>query len=261
MALCATIVTTVTDCETFTLATWNLQRPRARAWKKLPAIRQVLTKVDADIWILTESRTSVAPRPCDFHVDAPNDPLRHPDPHERWASVWSRWPCQDLGLRPTPWASAALVDSPLGQLIVYGAVLPYHAEPGPNGGRYPIWARFQEVLAEQASDWRTIHERYAETPLIVAGDLNQIIEGPFWYGSHVTRSALMDAFLRAGLTCITMGDAVPRERIRRNHLVDHVAISSHLYAESIDCWAAVNEQGVVMSDHPGVVVSIGQATD
>lgn len=44
-----------------TIATWNVERVGRRSWKRLPAIRQVMAAVDADVWVLTETRDWLSP--------------------------------------------------------------------------------------------------------------------------------------------------------------------------------------------------------
>lgn len=64
------------------IATWNLERPSRRSWKRLPRQRARMAEVDADIWVLTETRASIAPADGFRGVHAPPHPLRrqrHPE--------------------------------------------------------------------------------------------------------------------------------------------------------------------------------------
>jgi hypothetical protein len=104
--------------ETLVLATWNLERPSPRSWKKLPAIREILSSFAVDVWVLTEMRTSIAPGGVYRPVHAPPHPERRPDSDERWVSLWSRLPVTPIQGRPTPWALGAIVESPAGRVAI-----------------------------------------------------------------------------------------------------------------------------------------------
>src|SRR4051812_8869395 len=108
------------------IATWNLERPSLRSWRRLPAQLAVLTRIDADIWVLTETRASlplIATHP--YYMHAPPHPSRRPDSDERWTSIWSRFPLGDAGIAPSPRGTvAAFVSTPIGPLTVYGTVVP-----------------------------------------------------------------------------------------------------------------------------------------
>lgn len=65
------------------IATWNLERPSPRSWKRLPRQRNRMSRVDADVWVLTETRASIAPADGYHGVHAPPHPLRRSDTDER----------------------------------------------------------------------------------------------------------------------------------------------------------------------------------
>jgi len=46
------------------IATWNLERPEALDDPRVAIQRQQLQQIDADVWILTETHTDVAPGPA-----------------------------------------------------------------------------------------------------------------------------------------------------------------------------------------------------
>jgi hypothetical protein len=122
------------------IATWNLERPSLRSWKRLPRQRTRMAEVDADIWILTETRASIAPGQGYHGLHCPPHPARRPDADERWVSIWSRWPLRASGVPPDPrGAVSAVVESPDGELVIYGTVLPGRTRRvttvGPGCGR------------------------------------------------------------------------------------------------------------------------------
>src|ERR1700680_77926 len=127
---------------TIKIATWNLERLASQQSVRGRAIRSAIEGVGADIWVLTETRTSLTLTPKYFSVHSQPHSDRRPDPDERWSSIWSRWPTSLLW--QDAWSATALVDSPYGEILVHGVVLPYMSEPGPARLRVPGWSRFME---------------------------------------------------------------------------------------------------------------------
>jgi hypothetical protein len=145
----------------------------------------------------------------------------------------------------------------LGKLLVHGLVLPYMNEPGHEGKPVPGWSRFLEEVLHQRDLWIRIRARYPEIPLIVAGDLNQDLDGSRWYGSQRTRHVLRQAMEDAGLNCLTGEDVVKRQKLRVNHLVDHICATDGLAVDgAIKCWEPMTIDGQRMSDHPGVAARL-----
>ena len=101
-------------------------------------------------------------------------------------------------------------------------------------------------------------ELAANGPLIVAGDFNQHRDGSGWYGTSEGRALLTSALDGAGLRCLTEDDIVATGRLTSNHLVDHICATADLADRSgrVECWEPTNEDGVRMSDHPGVAIRL-----
>jgi hypothetical protein len=216
-----------------------------------------MSSVAADLWVLTESRTTISPEDGFQAVHSPPDRLRRPDQDERWCSLWSRWPLTPIPTRDTPWSATARVRSPLGDLIICGTVLPYHAEP-PRDSELGVqqWGEFLREVHLQAEDWRRLRREYPGIPLVVAGDLNQSLDGARWYWTKSTRHALVDSLRGADLRCVTTEDMVAGGQLRRHHLVDHICVTGDLERESLICWEPVAADRTRMSDHPGVLVRL-----
>lgn len=112
-----------------------------------------MADIDADIWVLTETRASVSPAEGHYGIHTPPHPIRRPDGDERWVSIWSRWPLAPTGLAPDPRRSvSAVVESPLGDLIVYGTVLPWANERG-DDGRANMWEVLEREIGRQGREW------------------------------------------------------------------------------------------------------------
>ncbi len=241
----------------FSVATWNLERPGVRSWKRVPAIRDKIATISADCWVLTETRRSIEPGDGFYGVHSPDHPSRREDSDECWVSVWSRWPTRKLQVRESFWSATALVDAPFGQIIVHGVVLPYRNEPNPNGDSLRVWAEFTKELLLQSEDWTALRREYPEVPLVVAGDFNQNLDGERWYGNADTYRDLGFALKRAGLRCLTTEEMVALGKLKTKHLVDHICVSADLSGNrAVECWEPVNSDRVRMSDHAGVAARL-----
>src|SRR5665647_2911689 len=107
------------------IATWNLARVLPKQAARIAKIVRWLDRVDADVWVLTETHDSVSPGPGYSAVSA-GQPDRPGEPDERWATIWSRLPIEPLPpTRDVARSVAALVHPTTGRpLVIYGTVLP-----------------------------------------------------------------------------------------------------------------------------------------
>ena len=233
------------------IATWNVQRPPRRVEGRTQRIQTKLESVAADIWVLTESRTSLAPADAFYSTHSGVHAGRLPTDDLRWVSIWSHWPASVLA--EDHWSATALIDTPMGELIVQGVVLPYMHEPAP--GLADVWSRFSHELANQRDSWAGTRAKHADIPMVVAGDLNQTIGGSLRYGSPDTRKLLLEALAAADLKCLTAGDE-PTGTLRNVHLVDHICATSNLTAGMITYWEPKDLDGQTMSDHRGVAIEL-----
>lgn len=242
------------------VATWNLERPSARSWKKAPAQREQMHAIDADVWALTETRVGLEPADGYRGLDCPPHPARRPL-DETWTAVWTRWRIEPTDLPATPRGSLpALVDTPIGRLVMYGTVLPWHSEPGDEPDRKAKnWEVHAAEVQRQGDEWRRLRELYPDSPLIVAGDFNQDRDGSGWYGTRRVRDLLTEALDGAGLVCVTALDAVAAGLLQNHHLIDHICVSADLldrFEPTVHCWEPVSDAGVRMSDHPAVAIDL-----
>jgi hypothetical protein len=237
------------------IATWNLERPSSAPLPRTRRILAAIQRAAADIWVLTETRETLIPGPEYCAVHSKPHPGRRPD-DERWVSIWSRWPA--ISLWQDAWSATARVDTPGGDVLVHGVVLPYMNEPGRDGKRVLGWSRFREELSRQRHHWRRLREQHPTIPLVVAGDFNQNLDGRRWYGSQRTRQALCEALDHAELNCLTLEDVVAAHKLERNHLIDHICVTDGLAVhEGIWCWEPTID-GLRMSDHPGVALRLSR---
>lgn len=241
------------------IATWNIERPGARSVARLPGIHARLRDVRADVWVLTETNVEAIDL-RDSHPHLLSTPAvegYHTGGH-RWTSIHSRWPMVPLDVSTPNVAIAARVDAPTGSVIVYGTVLPYHADQQHLGRKR--WQEYFDVLPRQAGDWRRLRDAHPDVRFCVAGDLNQSLDQKRWpqhgkwYGTEATRSALTDALGAAGLRCVTDGELVDMGLLHSRSTIDHVCLDL-AWAEagySVGAWEAGRNDGVELSDHNGV---------
>jgi hypothetical protein len=200
--------------------------------------------IDADIWVLTETRASVSPAESYHGLHAPPHPTRRPDLDERWVGIWSRWPLHPTALPPDPrGAVSAIVDSPSGELVVYGTVLPWANDRG-DDGQARMWECHYREIERQREQWRELRGQYPGTPMVVAGDFNQDRDGSGWYGTHRGRELLTDALEAADLACVTEQDVVAAGKLADAHLVDHIAIDrtwADGSAVGLHCWEKTDQ--------------------
>jgi hypothetical protein len=247
---------------TVRIATWNLERPSRRSWKRLPRQRDRMAAIDADVWVLTETRASISPADGCHGLHAPPHPTRRSDADERWVSLWSRWPLRPTELPPDPRGSvSAIVDRPSDPLILYGTVLPWANDRG-DDGQAAAWQEHYAAIEAQGDQWRQLRSLYPHAPLVVAGDFNQDRDGSGWYGTHHGRDLLTAALAGADLDCVTAEDVVATGKLQRSHLVDHIAICRDWAERSevrLRCWETTDADGIRLSDHPTVVIDLEPA--
>src|SRR5689334_2175963 len=105
------------------IGTWNVEY--AAGANKNARRLEVLQANLADIWVLTETHDdlSLAPKHTPVHS------LQRPTGRAggRWTSIWSRYPIvRQIDTTDGERTVSVLVDAPVGLLLIYGTVLPWH---------------------------------------------------------------------------------------------------------------------------------------
>ena len=121
---------------------------------------------------------------------------------------WLRTPLPGTRLDPVR-TVAALLDSPVGPVAVYGTVLPWHSDPGPGDVPARSWSEQDRVLPIQLAEWRVLQQTFPGVPLLVAGDLNMSLGGKHYYGTARGRKALRSGLAELGLGCATEFERFP----------------------------------------------------
>lgn len=251
------------------IATWNLERPKARSLDKLAAILDRLRSVNADIWILTETNECVSPG-TEYH-SLRTKPMTSPErysPGENRTTIWSRYPItQRIKTHDPETAVCAEVEHDGRRILVYGTVLPYHAA----GTKYPYrshgetvvgkkaWQLHYEAIQNHGREWQRLLQEYPAHSLCVAGDLNQNRDCRRWYGTNHGREQLGLALAGTNLVCVTESPLESAEGEVLQPTVDHICLDRGLSGKitSIRGWApGATPGGRRVSDHNGVYVDV-----
>jgi hypothetical protein len=116
------------------IATWNLNRCSFGSSARCAKLLEWMERVDADIWVLTETHQTFAPRSgyrlIAHSADAPDRKFGR---GECWVAVWSRLSAVPISLSANLERVAA---AKVGEAVIVGTVLPWLADgrqPGLRG--------------------------------------------------------------------------------------------------------------------------------
>ena len=249
------------------IATWNLERPRARQEEKLSVIQTQLESVDADIWILTETNSCVSPG-ADYQ-GVQSEVMTSPErywPGENRTTIWSRFPVKkEVQTHDPDTAVCAEIDCGGRMFLIYGTVLPYHAagtnyayrSMGQTVSGRKAWQLHYEAIAAHEKEWKQLRGKYPSHAFIVGGDLNQNRDGRRWYGTNHGRERLGSALRSAGLVCTTEGPVETENGETLDPCIDHICLDTVLQDRRprVFGWVpGVKKNGKPVSDHNGVCV-------
>lgn len=236
---------------TLRIGTWNVEYANLA---NNPRRVEIMHAANADIWVLTETRDEL--NLGSAYTGISSIPRERGGPTARWVTIWSRFPMlSSVEVRDTSRTVAAIFDTPLGPLLVYGTVMPWKSDRDPTDTI--DWAKHHRIVPEQAAEWVRLGLRHPEAAVCIAGDLNMNLGGRQYYGTNEGRRLLQDGMARAGLTCVTRTEAVPAGLLDNPH-IDHVLLPNS-WAERVrvvDAWPGTIG-GVRLSDHSGIVVEVG----
>lgn len=183
---------------TLRIATWNIKRPET-CLDISDQAREMMEKINADIWILTQGNRSLNPGPG--YVCVYSDPMAYGSAASDYCSaIWSRYPIKwTLPVAQPDLAICAEIDSPLGSLVVYGTALPAQTRTSQTPQTHPYLA-----LEQQRNDWASWG---ADLPLCVAGDFSEVLH-PEYDDHEKGRELLQHAWQDSQLTCVTAMEAL-----------------------------------------------------
>jgi endonuclease/exonuclease/phosphatase family metal-dependent hydrolase len=233
------------------IATWNLERPKINGWKRNPQIEEKIHEIDADIWILTETNASIVPSSKRFpqvgYVPLASLPTKEL-PHtlgESCTAIWSRYGIrQAVKTFEIDTAVCAEIETPLGLMLVYGTILTYADDKGPNN-KSKKWVEHQKAIADHNRDWTRIAAVFPQHTLCIAGDFNTSFCDNY-YAAEGNRNDLLAVFQTLGMRNLTA-------EVEQN--IDHIVMSHSMIKASpfvVTTW----NQDKKLSDHIGVCVEI-----
>jgi hypothetical protein len=232
------------------IGTWNLDHAKGAAAKARRL--KLLAEADADIWVLTETNDDHAPAGFQGVHSAP---CRNSRLGGRWTSIWSRLPIlRSIQVADVERTTAALIDTGLGLVVVFGTVLPWHSDIGEHARDPPPrnWHEQYRVTPLHAEEGQDLRGAFPAALLCVAGDLNMNLGGPHLYGTAHGRALLAEAMTASGLDCLTRFDRVSAGTLE-HALIDHVLFDA-AYAEAsrvAATWEGRANDGAILSDHAG----------
>lgn len=152
-----------------------------------------------------------------------------------------------------------MVESAMGDLLVFGTVLPWQMDFGdmPTVNKPKAWEEQYRVTPLQGREWTKLQAQHPGAALCVAGDLNMNLGGPHYYGTTRGRALLGDAMAVAGLACTTAYACVP-PGLLRYPAIDHILLPVALAerARVVAAWEGTTAEGHRLTDHSALVVQV-----
>lgn len=235
------------------IGTWNTEYAAGEQKNRLRLAR--LRGEVADLWVLTETHDELDLSPTHEALTSAQRPTGRPG--GRWTTIWTRWPVVERLHVDDPFRTvAAVLNSPVGPLVAFGTVLPWHSDTGHlRANPMKQWAEQDRVLPLQVAEWRRLRQNFPDLPLVVAGDLNMNLGGKHYYGTARGRQTLRDGLAELGLVCVTETARIPAGALR-NPPIDHVLVPDAWEPTSrvVGAWEGKTDDGLRLSDHSGLVV-------
>jgi hypothetical protein len=241
------------------IATWNLDRPTKRHSRHSGELLQPIKNINADVWVLTETDSSICPG-IDYQSVCSAERETFANVTETWVTIWSRLPLTPVGdVWDNQFACCGKIATTTGELILYGMVLPWLGceEYLPNRGT----EAFLHALENQREDWRRLRNLHGDCGICVAGDFNQDLGSKHYYGSNVGKQSLRNTLKQEGMTCLTAGryDKVAAATNARRACIDHIVISNDWLSRfrgSVQAWPSEQVIDSGLTDHFGMYVDL-----
>ena len=236
------------------IANWNLERIVPEEIR-VERIKDVISKISADIWILTETHKDVGPEHYNSVISSESQE------GECWSSIWSHFPIIPLSdfVSDKERCCAVQITHPeYGDLIIYATVLPWVG----SSWRGQLWLKgtaFISALETYKNDWKKLQLAYPDAIHIVAGDFNQSLVDWHYYGSNLIRLKLEQTMQECNMTIITAGEYDPVARDSKPYAcIDHICVSNSKIEQvySTKRWPDKDKPDKTLSDHFGVIVEI-----
>lgn len=232
------------------IATWNLERPRLQGWIKNPRIIDKINEVNADLWILTETNASIVP--SDEYFSVATLPVQnYHSLGENFTTIWTKLRLiRKIQTFDPEFAVCVEIESPIGPMIIYGTIITYANDRGPNNNS-KRWQEHRKSILKHSEDWQRIRSKFPDHHFIVGGDFNQSRDGSGWYEDAESVQLLTNALKQSSLVCVTE----EKTKLKNRASIDHICISKGLTAD-FSVWEGTTDDNQKMSDHNGVLVDL-----
>ena len=242
------------------IATWNLDHA-SNSSRPIAAQMEQIKNIKADIVVLTETTDKVNLSELGYACVTPH---KNEEYGKYWSTIWSKWPIiHQIDCYDNETAVCARIETPSGDLIVYGTIIPYHGYKG-SSGKSGKWVEHDKAIVDHGNDWRAIQDKFPGIPFIVAGDFNQTRDGSKAYCSPKGIELLTEQLSRNSLTCITEEDFGAKGKLKPDpknkglyrHNVDHICVSkSGIQVDGVGVWDHFTES-TYWSDHNGTYAEL-----
>jgi endonuclease/exonuclease/phosphatase family metal-dependent hydrolase len=246
------------------IATWNLDHASNNSRPVSLQVDQI-KKIAPDILVLTETCEDVDLRADGYGFTLATTKNCH---GKNYSTIWSKFPIKKIYSTFDPeTAVCAEIETSIGSVIVYGTIITYHGDQGPDGESKP-WTEHYKAIEAHGEDWfRILQECGQKVPIVVAGDFNQTRDNSSrTYGTKFGRDLLSRELSRCALRCLTTEDfgAIgklnidPSKDWTRNN-IDHICMTDEAFTVfHVGAWDHFTESGRFLSDHNGVYVDLAQ---
>ena len=241
------------------IATWNVERARPGTGARTSRIREAISSIPADVWVLTETHSKFQLSDA-YELVASSSAAADRGPGENWVSIWVRRSLhathRDVNGEPDRSASVLVPGYTKRDLLVFGTVLPWRGDRAtPERGAN----KYEKSLGMQANDWARVTDLARPTDICIAGDFNQEVTANGPVGTRRGRVALNQVLEDQKLTCATSGARDPLKKWRAS--IDHIVLSAqsiHRVRGSV-IWPNQYPLPPNMPDHHGVCVDLADA--
>ena len=239
------------------IATWNVESLIRLTPERAESFRQAMAKLDADIWVLTETWFDFGPG-AGYSLVAQSskaDDLKA-WPDRCWVSVWAKSSSasrsQVICSQPDRMACGRIEIPGQMDVVVVGTVLPW----GNSDKLFPGVEGFCAAVDSQAVDWAPQQESPEPCAYLVAGDFNQSLPYVAPYGYRKGEIAINSVLKKHDLLCLTEKQVLPSGK----PMIDHVCVSQKglkmKSVPNVNIWETplINEKPI--TDHVGVFVDL-----
>lgn len=240
--------------QTLKIATWNLDHPKPKSWKKTPEILHQIQTINADVWVLTETNNLAVDLSANGYLKFSSTEYEDKGLKQNaYTTIWSKIqaPTQAINTFDQDISVCIKVGLQDYDLLIYGTIITWHGDRGKDN-HSKNWEEHYRAIEQHGDDWNHLLQTNLNGQLIVAGDFNQARDGSGWYGTQQGIHLLTHQLNRNDLVCLT-----DKVKPKNRHTIDHICISQGLkLSREAGCWENISDNNIAMSDHNGVFVDI-----